>query len=264
MNENISPRSDATGVASKQMLATMRRIEKREWWLWSSAFAVSILSAIGMVSFATPPPSARPEGFSAFFLDHAVHWLFGLVLVFTICVLYEQVQIHRIRHDLADELYELSVLDPLTGIFNRRYIEHRLEEEIARCQRLGSPLTVILFDLDALKQTNDKHGHATGDDVLKAFAERLKAATRGSDVAARYGGDEFLLLLADCKPDGVQYVLKRLSGLHIEANKEKLPISCSAGWAEYIPGESLATVLKRADEALYVNKRKLPHVRETR
>jgi diguanylate cyclase (GGDEF)-like protein len=261
MNENISLGFDATGVAGKQMPATIRRIERREWRLWSSAVVVTILSAIGMVSFALPTLFSRRETFSAFFLDHAVHGLFGLVLVFNICVLYEQVQIHRIRHQLADQLYELSVLDPLTGLFNRRYIEHRLEEGIARCQRLGSPLTVILFDLDAFKQINDEHGHASGDDVLKAFAERLKAATRGSDVAARYGGDEFLLLLADSKPDGVQYVLKRLSGLHIEANKEKLPISCSAGWADYVPGESPAGVLKRADAALYVNKRKLPPVR---
>ncbi|HXQ26259.1 MAG TPA: GGDEF domain-containing protein [Candidatus Acidoferrales bacterium] len=261
MNENISPGSDATGIASKPVLAMMRRIENREWWVWSSAMAVTILSAIGMVSFALPTPFGRPESLSAFFLDHAVRWLFVLVLVFNICVLYEQVQLHRIRYELADQLYELSVLDPLTGLFNRRYIEHRLQEEIARCQRLGSPITVILFDLDALKQINDEHGHAAGDNVLKALAERLKAATRGSDVAARYGGDEFLLLLADCKPDGVQYVLKRLSGLHIETNKEKLPISCSAGWADYIPGESLAAILKRADAALYVNKRKPPFVR---
>jgi diguanylate cyclase (GGDEF)-like protein len=120
---------------------------------------------------------------------------------------------------------------------------------------------VILFDLDGFKQINDEHGHATGDDLLKAFAERLKAATRGSDVAARYGGDEFLLLLPDCEPDGVQYVLKRLQGLHMDANEERLPISCSAGWADYTPGESLAGVLKRADAALYANKRKLPVVR---
>jgi len=263
INENISFGFHADGAASREMLATMRRLERRESRLWSSAIAVIILSAIGILSFALPTLFSRPTSFSTVFLDYPVQWLFGLVLVFNVCLLYEQVQIHRIRHELSVKLYELSVIDPLTGLFNRRYVEHRLEEELARCHRHGSGLTVILFDLDALKHINDEHGHSTGDEVLKAFAERLKAATRGSDVAARYGGDEFLLLLPDCKPDGVRYVLNRLGGLYIGANEDKLPISCSAGWADYIPGESLAAILKRADTALYANKRKLTLVPTT-
>lgn len=98
-------------------------------------------------------------------------------------------------------------------------------------------MTVILFDLDGLKQINDEHGHAAGDGALKAFADRLRAATRGSDVAARYGGDEFVLVLTECKPDGVQYILKRLKGLRVETAKGTLPISCSIGFSDYVPGE---------------------------
>ena len=84
----------------------------------------------------------------------------------------------------------MAVLDSVTNMFNRRYVMQRLEEEIARCQRYGSPLTVIALDLDCFKQINDEYGHAVGDDILRIFGEQLKRATRGSDVAARYGGDE--------------------------------------------------------------------------
>lgn len=250
------PRYDVTGRANKHVLVTIHCVDAQERWLWSSSLAVIIVSAFGLISVAWPTPFARTKGFSSFFLRHPVFFLFGLVLVFNSCVLHEQMRIHRTRHELADRLYGLSVLDPLTGLFNRRYVEHRLEEETSRCQRSGSPLTVILFDLDGLKRINDQHGHSAGDEVLIAFAERLKAATRGSDVAARYGGDEFLLVLTECKHDGVQYVLSRLRDLHVKTKHRRLPISCSAGWANYVPGESLGEVLERADAALYANKRK--------
>jgi two-component system, chemotaxis family, sensor kinase Cph1 len=132
---------------------------------------------------------------------------------------------------------------------------HRLDEEVARCRRHGSPLTVIALDLDCFKQINDQHGHATGDYVLKIFGEQLRRATRGSDVVARYGGDEFLAILPDCDRRQIQHVLDRLNGLHAKTDESKIEIRYSAGWTYYIPGESVDDLLKRADEMLYVNKR---------
>jgi diguanylate cyclase (GGDEF)-like protein len=146
-------------------------------------------------------------------------------------------------------------LDSLTGSFNRRYAEQRLASEISRSQRYDLPLTVICFDLDDFKQVNDKYGHAAGDCLLKAFAERLSKSTRGSDVAARYGGDEFLVLLPDCRPEDVQYIFKRLNGLRVDVGGEMLPVSFSAGWANYVLGESAEDLLKRADVDLYAKKR---------
>ena len=256
MNGNTSFELTHTGTASKEMLASMQRIDTREWWLWVSNIAVTLVLAIGIVSFALPSSFPGSGSFPAFFESHAARGVFGLVLIFNLYVLYEQVQIHRIRHEMADELYRLSVMDPLTGLFNRRYVEHRLEEEMSRSQRQGTPLTVILFDLNAFKHINDEHGHAVGDELLRVFADRLKSATRGSDVAARYGGDEFLVVLPDCKPDGVQYVLRRLSGIHIDLDAHrKLVLACAAGWADYLSGEPMTAVLKRADQMLYKNKR---------
>ena len=114
---------------------------------------------------------------------------------------------------------------------------------------------VIMLDLNGLKQVNDKYGHAAGDELIKYFAVRINKAIRGSDLAARLGGDEFLLLLPECKPEEVRHVLTRLSGMKIDLAGQTLPLTFSAGWTNYLPGESPDELLKRADEALYVNKR---------
>jgi two-component system cell cycle response regulator len=183
-------------------------------------------------------------------------------------VIYQQLQITRIRRQLTDqvfavdkvevlaqEVYKMALLDPLTGLFNRRYIEQRLEDEIARSQRHGRPLSVIMFDLDEFKLVNDTYGHGAGDALLKAFADRLSRATRGSDASGRYGGDEFLVVLPECKPENVQAVLKRLEGIRADIDGLNLPLALSAGWAELLPRETAKELLARADAELYANKR---------
>jgi diguanylate cyclase (GGDEF)-like protein len=257
------------GPAAEQVQATMRRMERREWWLWSNAVLVTMLLLLAIASFALPALLAEVDGSYSFFLNQAVRGLTGLVLLFNFYVVYQQVQINRIRRQLTDqvfavdkvellaqEVYKVAVLDPLTGLFNRRYIERRLADEIARTERNGWPLSVILLDLDGFKQVNDTHGHAAGDGFLRAFAERLSKATRGSDVVARYGGDEFLAILPDCRPDAVQLILKRLDRLCLQIGGEHQAIGYSAGWTDYITGEPPEELLRRADAALYANKRR--------
>lgn len=247
--------SQCSTLAKEQILANMGRVDNREWWLWASAISVTFLLALGIASFAVPALLSGVDSFYVFSLDQAVRGLFGLVFVFMVYVVYEQLQINRIRHEFADNLYGMAVLDPLTGLFNRRYIVHRLEEEIARCQRHGSPLVVIALDLDCFKKINDEHGHPVGDCVLRTFGKQLKQATRGSDVVARYGGDEFLALLPDCNIEQTRCVLSRLDGLLVPTSEADICIHYSAGWTAYIPGESLHDLLKRADDRLYTNKR---------
>jgi diguanylate cyclase (GGDEF)-like protein len=216
---------------------------------------VTLLAMAGIASFALPDFVSEFASFHSFFLNDTVRGLLGLVVLFNVYAIYEQVQINRIRKQVAEECYKLAFLDPLTGLFNRRYIERCLTNEIARSQRHGSALTLVLFDLDAFKQVNDGYGHSAGDRVLQEFAERLKKATRGADVAGRYGGDEFLAVLPECTSKGVQPILQRLDNLQAETCGEKLPFYYSAGWTEYVPGESMDELLKRADLALYANKR---------
>src|ERR1700739_2261908 len=108
---------------------------------------------------------------------------------------------------------------------------------------------------DDFKQVNDRYGHSAGDRVLQEFAERLRKASRGADVAGRYGGDECLAVLPECTSQSLRPILQRLDDLEAEACGEKLPFYYSAGWTEYVPGESIEAFLKRADRALYANKR---------
>ncbi|MGD0426445.1 MAG: GGDEF domain-containing protein [Candidatus Acidiferrales bacterium] len=243
-------------------------LDRRQWWLWSTTVAVILLLTLAVASFAFPAMLSREESSYSFYLNQAVRALVGLVLVFSVYLIYQQVQLMRLRHEVADqmqslakvetlasEVYKLAALDQLTGLYNRRSGEQRLAQEISRAQRHGRPLTVLLMDLDGLKQINDRHGHAAGDTVLKGFADRLQRAIRGSDLAVRLGGDEFMALLPECRSEEVRHVLGRLEGMEFEFDNEKLRLQYSRGWTDYAAGETPQELLKRADIALYENKR---------
>ena len=164
----------------------------------------------------------------------------------------------------AGEFERLALIDSLTGLSNRRVAEGRLASEAARCARYGHPLTVISFDLDKFKQINDTYGHPAGDQVLKHFARRLGTVTRKSDLAARMGGDEFLVLLPECTTDRVQMLLDRLRPMETEYAGTKIPICFSAGWVGYENGETTEQFLERADRTLYAEKRRAKRARKNR
>src|SRR6202163_3956887 len=255
-------------LGAQQIRTNIRQIARRQWWLWSSAMLVTLLLTLGVASFAFPGLLSEPEAFYSFHLNLAIRGLVGLVLLFNVYTVYQQLLISRIHSRLSDqiealgkmkvrteEVYKLAVLDPLTGLNNRRSGEQRLAEEISRAQRHGRPLTILLLDLNGLKNLNDKFGHAAGDELIRQFAARLGKAIRGSDLAVRLGGDEFLVLLPECRPDEVRHVLGRLRGVEVDCNGQLIALSFSAGWTDFRPGESTEDLLKRADDALYVNKR---------
>jgi diguanylate cyclase (GGDEF)-like protein len=110
------------------------------------------------------------------------------------------------------------------------------------------------LDLNDFKKINDKRGHPAGDQVLKGFAQCLSSSTRGSDLAVRWGGDEFMLLLLDCEIDQLSVVLARLVGLTVEVSGEALEVSFSVGWKAYEPGDGYEGLIEAADRNLYVNK----------
>ncbi|HEX4074492.1 MAG TPA: GGDEF domain-containing protein [Candidatus Acidoferrales bacterium] len=246
----------------------LRRLDRRQWWLWSSTVLVLILLTVAVASFAFPAMLSIEQQTYSFYLNQSVRALVGIVLLFTVYLVYQQVMIMKIRSQISDqmhslekvesltnEVYKLAALDQLTGLYNRRSGEQRLAEEISRAVRHERPLTVLLMDLDGLKQINDRLGHAAGDLVLKGFAERLQRAIRGSDLAVRLGGDEFMVLLPECRADEVRHVVARVEGLEVQYNVDKIPCRFSRGWTDYRPGETSEELLKRADEALYSNKR---------
>ena len=263
---HVSP--DDALARPEELQTHLRHLDRRQWWLWSTTIAVILLLTLAVASFVFPAMLTAEQGSYSFFLNQSVRALVGLVLLFSVYVVYQQVLIHRVRNQLADqiqslakveslasEVYKLAALDQLTGLYNRRSGEQRLAQEISRAQRHGRPLTVLLLDLNELKSINDRLGHAAGDLVIKGFAERLQRAIRGSDLAVRLGGDEFMALLPECRADEVKHVLGRVEGLEVEYQGEKIRCHFSSGFTDYKPGESAAEVLKRADDALYADKR---------
>ena len=246
----------------------LRNLDRRQWWLWSTTFALILLLTIGVASFAFPALLSLEQNTYSFYLNQAVRALVGIVLVSAVYLVYQQHMISKLRNQLADqisslakveslasEVYKLAALDQLTGLYNRRSGEQRLAQEISRAQRHGRPLTVLLMDLDGLKQVNDRHGHAAGDTLLKGFADRLQRAIRGSDLAVRLGGDEFMALLPECRAEEVRHVLGRIEGLEFVCDEEKIRLQFSRGWTDYKPGETPQELLNRADQELYANKR---------
>jgi diguanylate cyclase (GGDEF)-like protein len=153
---------------------------------------------------------------------------------------------------------ELAELDELTGAFNRRCIMRMLDEEIARASRNGSACSIALIDLDHFKHVNDTYGHPTGDEVLRTFAITMFANIRGGDHFGRYGGEEFLLVLPDMRPDGAARAVDRLRAIVAEldwsAFSPSMQVTLSAGVATLNPNETTDLFLARADRALYAAK----------
>ncbi len=158
---------------------------------------------------------------------------------------------------LREALRDQSVRDPLTNLYNRRYMQESLEREIARARRNEQNLAVVMIDLDHFKAFNDDHGHAIGDKVLKAVASHFMENLRGDDIAARYGGEEFTLVLANIsKAAAVKRMEKLCTQVHALTfdgqQSVKKPLSISVGIALYPEhGEQLDELLKQADTALY-------------
>jgi diguanylate cyclase (GGDEF)-like protein len=158
----------------------------------------------------------------------------------------------------ASLLHELSVTDPLTGLFNRRFLEKRLEEELSRSARQNVRFSMILIDLDHFKQYNDLCGHIAGDNALRRVANLLKLSAREMDVVTRYGGEEFCVILPGTSKDESIFVADRIRrAIEREPfpNEASLPLKCltaSLGIASYPDDASTASALiHAADLALY-------------
>jgi diguanylate cyclase (GGDEF)-like protein len=159
------------------------------------------------------------------------------------------------EYAIADaQLRELVVTDPLTGLPNYRRLLEVIGAEIARADRNKRDLAVVFFDMDGLKDINDEYGHLVGSRAVCRFAETLKAACRTTDTAARYGGDEFVALLAETDHAGARLVVQRIAE-RLEEDTDKPPLSVSAGIAVYPhDGRTPTTLLSAADRALYIVK----------
>jgi diguanylate cyclase (GGDEF)-like protein len=157
-----------------------------------------------------------------------------------------------------ERLYRRSQLDRFTGCYTKSYFLDRLDDAIGRRgagAQTDEKLSLVVFDLDRFKTINDTHGHDAGDRVLKALAELLRAHAGGDELLARYGGEEFVLLLdanLDAAAEAAERVRRAVETQELEYDGRRLPVTLSAGVAEYAPGDADgAALFRRADAALY-------------
>jgi two-component system cell cycle response regulator len=157
---------------------------------------------------------------------------------------------------LVEESRWMATTDALTGLLNRRAFLESTNREVARSKRYNDPLSVVLLDVDHFKLINDKRGHAAGDMVLSAVGTMLNRALRTCDIVARWGGEEFVLVLPSTTLEGAEQVAERVRELLEHAsirdgNGDAIPVTASFGVATYVIGETLEQIIDRADRAMY-------------
>lgn len=203
---------------------------------------------------ATGPPSAPVAAASAL-----------LVVFLSFGATYIVARLHRVLRareaalvEANWRLEELSVRDPLTGLFNRRHLIGEVERQLVRARR-GAPVTVMMIDLDHFKRVNDERGHNEGDRLLCEVASAIATSVRASDVAARYGGDEFVVVLPDTPLEQAATVASRVVarvrelGLRQDAAR---PVTASVGLAAALASDDGRSLVQRADGASYDAKRR--------
>jgi diguanylate cyclase (GGDEF)-like protein len=172
----------------------------------------------------------------------------------------EQVSLAIANLRLQETLRTQSLRDPLTNLFNRRYLEVSLARDLARSIRRSQPLAVLMIDVDHFKTFNDTHGHEAGDAVLASLGELLASLSRNEDVACRYGGEEFTLVLQEADAalalDRAEEIRRAAGTIDVRVRRQAVgAISVSIGIASYPQhGDTPDQLLKRADRALYTAK----------
>lgn len=236
--------------------------------LFFGTFGLTVAEVIGigvyaLLAFASAiGVSSRFNANASGYLDTAYALMVLIVLSGCIAL---NLRIQRIRAKLQQQREalaqalevnrELATRDELTGLLNRRAMLDLMALEHRRSLRSGRPLLLAQLDIDHFKPINDQHGHATGDRALQAFAGTVRASVRDTDVLARWGGEEFVLMLTDTSAEHARELLERIrqavQALEIAHSTDALHMTVSIGLAQHLPGDTVEHTLERADQALY-------------
>lgn len=250
----------------REIRRRMRRLARRDLQLWLIVILMFGVVAMGFASLVFPSlvwanPVAKLD---ARFLPQLFFGFVILIVLLNTYVITQRRLLTATRDELirrvleGDEQRQLSLIDPLTGLFNRRYMETILPKEASRADRNGSILTLLMIDVDGLKAINTRLGHVGGDEFLVEVAGVLKATFRNADTVVRYGGDEFLVIMPETDEQQAASALVRLHANVARWNAaagRPARMSVSCGITPYFRGSDLREVIETADGRMYAQKK---------
>ena len=257
---------DEQAQRAQEVLKKIEALEGRDRQLWSIGVLIILILAGGFLSLVLPNLAWKfgPVRIQSQYLPQLFFGFIVLVLLFNIYVLDQRRALRSTRAELLRQLVrseaaeKLSLIDPLTGVFNRRYLDQILPKEISRAERLSTTLTFLMIDLDNFKSVNSKFGHAEGDRVLRDVARLMLETFRASDTVVRYGGDEFLVVLLGTTEEWVMCAVSRLRKRLEEWNSSNpaqgLRIGFSCGVAGLTKGATVSDVIAIADQRMFAQK----------
>ena len=262
--------SRVSGSEAESVLARVSQqlgqLEKRDGELWTTMTIAGVVVGAGLLAVVFP---------AAFLKQGNVHFevtiskqlflvLIALLVLVNTYIVTRHMQLRRVRQSLISttiqsELVRLqSFTDPLTEVYNRRSLDDMAGRFISHARRSKKPLTFMLLDVDRFREVNTRFGHLTGDFVLAEIAALLRSSVRGSDAVVRYGGDEFVIILADSSAEGTTKVIERITAYLQDWNQarhlEDFELTVSIGVAEWSDGKTLDEVLDEADRDMYLAK----------
>ncbi len=262
------PMSNNTNDIFSGIAQQLSKLEKRDWELWTIVSLAGALVGIGLLALIIPAAFLKQDNvhFEITVSRQLVVGLFVLLVLLNTYLVTRRLELRRARETviattIQNELMRLqSFTDPLTEVYNRRSLEDMAGRFISHARRLNHPLTFLMVDVDRFKKVNTRYGHLTGDFVLAEVATLLRSSVRGSDAVVRYGGDEFLVILADTSFQDAYKVVERIAAYTRDWNSAKhlegFELSMSIGRSEWANGRTLDQVLDAADRDMYA--RKLP------
>jgi diguanylate cyclase (GGDEF)-like protein len=243
-------------------------IQQRDSSLSRYSIFVSLLLVAAIVTLAAMAAHQGVGTFLKIRLTEAIFGLIALIVLFNVYTIRQEFLIKSLRAELSDKqaqfygLRNRSMIDPLTGLYNRRFAEQRLAAEVARTQRMGHPLALVLLDLKSFSLINERLGREAGDQALREFSARMSSVIRGSDLAVRLEADKFMMILPECATEQLNRVLSRLTPFELHWKGHEIPIQFAASCKQYQIGETCEEFIARVEQNLVTTKRtgaKAPH-----